>query len=171
MSSRKALRAFAAALLLGTSLFLIVPGAAQKGGGTFDWRVELAANRVTPSTVTATNECKKVHHFQIQPDHLPFMELNGPASFDVAPGSQYVVPVEFNTWHMKPGSYDALLTVRCMTCKADPTCHEDHQDLHVFVTVVPGAPNWTGVFPDQKNPSKQNAAQMWVNVFPERKPH
>jgi len=171
VSSRRALRALVFALLLGTPFTLILTGAAQKGGATFDWRVELAANRVTPSTVTANNECKRTHRFQIEPDHLPFMELNGPASFDVAPGGQYVIPVEFNTWHMKPGSYDAVLTVRCVSCKEEPTCKEDHHDLHVFLTVAPGAPNWTSVFPDQKNPSAQNPAQLWVSIFPEKKPH
>ncbi len=171
MKSPRSLHVFVFALLLGTPIISVMSDSVQQRSGTFDWRVELAANRVTPSTVTATNECKQAHLFQIQPDHLQFMELNGPASFEVAPGGQRVVPVEFNTWHLKPGAYDAVLTVRCMTCKSEPTCHEDHQDLHVFLTVVPGAPNWTGIFPDQKKPSKDNPAQLWVNIFPEKKPH
>jgi hypothetical protein len=137
---------------------------------TANWNVKLNAEDTAPSTVTATNECSAVHHFQIQPDHLAFMNLKGEASFQVPPNSQHVVPVEFNTHGLKPGSYDAVLTVRCMDCKSERTCHEDHQDLHVFLTVTPALPNWSSIFPDEKESVTHNPALLWVNISPEKKP-
>jgi hypothetical protein len=123
---------------------------------------------VRPSTVTATNDCFRVHQFQIQPDHLAFMTLQGPASFAVAPKGQKVVPVEFDTRGLKTGSYDALLTVRCMDCKSEKGCTEDHSDLHVTLLV---SPNWSETYPDQKGSASQNPALKWINISPEQKPY
>jgi hypothetical protein len=155
---------FFAVLFFGISF-----AAAQQTANSSDWHVEVAANDLTRSTVTANNDCQRPHQFQIQPDHLPFLNLLGEASFQVPPRSQHIVPVEFDTHHMKPGSYEAKLTVRCMTCKTEPTCRQDYKDLHIFLTVRPGAPDWSGVHPEEKGSAK-NPALRWSNVSPDKKP-
>jgi len=131
------------------------------------WNVPLRANQVRPSTVTATNDCFATHQFQIEPDHLPFMRLLGPSQFSVAPKSQVVVPVEFDTHGLITGSYNATLTVRCKNCKSEAGCKEDHKDLHVYLTVFP---NWIEVYPGEKDSVAQNPALRWLGVNPEYKP-
>lgn len=170
MSATRLSRFPSAVLFLAIIFAAATIVAAPQKGETADWRVQLDANSLTGSTVTANNKCQQTHTFQIQPDHLAFMTLKESATFEVPAHSQHVVPVEFDTHHMKPGSYEALLTVRCMSCKSEPACTEDHQDLHVFVTVVPGAPNWSNVYPDEKGSAK-NPALLWINISPDKKPH
>jgi hypothetical protein len=140
---------------------------APQNADTATWNVPLRSNQTRQSSVTATNDCFRVHQFQIQPDHLAFMTLQGSASFAVAPKGQKVVPVEFDAHGLKTGSYDAVLTVRCMDCKSERGCTEDHKDLHVFLTVFP---NWTEIFPEQKGSVKRNPALRWVTISPEQKP-
>jgi hypothetical protein len=140
---------------------------APQGSETATWNVPLRSNQTRPSSVTATNDCFREHQFQIQPDHLAFMRLQGPASFAVAPKGQKIVPVEFDAHGLASGRYDAVLTVRCMDCKGERGCTEDHKDLHVFLTVFP---NWTEIFPEQKGSVKQNPALRWVNISPDQKP-
>ena len=137
-----------------------------QGSETAAWNVPLRANQVRPSTVTATNDCSRTHQFQIEPDHLAFMRLLGPASFSVAPKSQKIEPVEFDTRGLTTGSYDATLSVRCMDCRREPGCTEDHRDLHVFLTVFP---NWSEIYPDEKSSIKQNTALRWLNISPDEK--
>jgi hypothetical protein len=173
MNVPSASRLFPSLIILIALLFVCVSSVAPQSETAAPWNVKLNAEDTAPSTVTATNECSAPHLFKIQPDHLAFMTLKGEATFTVPPKSQHVVPVEFNTHGMKPGSYNATLTVRCMDCKSEPTCHEDHQDLHVFLTVAPAAPtlaNWTSVQPDQKGSIKGNPALLWVNIWPNIKP-
>jgi len=155
-------------------LFLVIASAAStaprstapQATDSSAWNVPLRSNQVRSSTVTATNDCFREHQFQIQPDHLAFMTLQGPAAFAVAPKGQKVVPVEFNAKGMKTGSYEALLTVRCMDCKGEPGCKEDHRDLHVTLVVFP---NWTETYPDQKGSVYLNPALKWMNIHPEDK--
>jgi hypothetical protein len=171
MSVPSASRLFPFLFILIALLFVCVSSVVPQSDTAAPWNVKLNAEDTAPSTVTATNQCSAPHMFKIQPDHLQFMTLKGEATFQVAPKSQHVVPVEFNTHGMKPGSYDAMLTVRCMDCKTEATCHEDHQDLHVFLTVVTPPPaNWTKVQPDQKGSVTQNPALLWVNIWPNIKP-
>jgi hypothetical protein len=162
-----------ALIILIALLFVCVSSVAPQSDTAAPWNVKLNAEDTAPSTVTATNDCFAIHNFKIQPDHLPFMTLKGDATFPVAPKSQHVVPVEFNTHGMKPGSYNATLTVRCMDCKSEPGCREDHQDLHVFLVVTPAAPalaNWTSIQPGQKVIVIGSPALMWVNIYPDKKP-
>lgn len=137
--------------------------------GEFEWRVQLKQDTVAPSNIEAVNKCKKTHRFQVDPQSLPFMRLKGDASFSVRARSQHQVPVEFDTRNMNPGQYEALVRVNCLTCRSEIGCTEDHQNLHVFLTVLSAAPNWSNVHPEQKGPVSTNPALRWSNVSPERK--
>jgi len=140
---------------------------AQEG----EWRVQLRANSVAPSNVDAENvSCHRTHKFQIVPASLPFMKLLDASSFDVAPGESHKVPVQFDTRNMEPGQYDAVITVKCLTCKSEPGCREDHTDLHVYLTVLPALANWADVHPEQKGSVKDNPAFRWDDIYPEKKP-
>ncbi|MGO9641483.1 MAG: hypothetical protein ACLP1Y_09295 [Candidatus Acidiferrales bacterium] len=136
-----------------------------------EWRVQLRANTVAPSSVDAENvSCHRTHRFKIVPDSLPFMKLLDSATFEVAPGEQHKVPVQFDTRNMRPGQYDAVITVQCLTCKSEPGCHEDHTDLHVYLTVLPGLANWSEIHPELKGTVKDNPALRWSNISPDKKP-
>lgn len=140
---------------------------AQEG----EWHVQLRANSVAPSNVEAQNvSCHRTHKFQIVPASLPFMKLLDASAFEVAPGEEHKVPVQFDTRNLEPGRYDAVITVKCLTCKSEPGCHEDHTDLHVYLTVLPSLGIWTDVHPEQKGSVKDNPALRWDNIYPDRKP-
>ena len=153
---------------LAASPFLL----AQRAGaqGDFEWRVQLQANIVAPSNIEATNICFKTHRFQVEPESLPFMRLLGASNFSVNPGGQHKVPVEFDTRNIKPGQYEALVVVKCLTCKSEPKCRQDHQNLRVFLTVLPAAPNWSAVHPELKTPEGGSPTRRWTGVAPEQKP-
>lgn len=158
--------------LLAVALFVVAMpqrGAAQ-AGGEFEWRFPLKQDTVAPSNIEAENICFKTHTFQVEPETLPFMRLMGPSSFSVNPGQSHKVPVQFDTRNMKPGQYEAVIKVRCMTCRGEKGCRQDHKDLHVYLTVVPGAPNWSNVFPEQKGLSSRSPTLRWSAVAPEKKP-
>jgi hypothetical protein len=136
-----------------------------------EWHVQLKANSVAPSNISAENvSCHRTHSFKIVPDSLPFMKLLDSGTFEVAPGEQHQVPVQFDTRNMRPGQYDAVITVQCLTCKSEPGCREDHTDLHVFLTVLPGLADWTEIHPELKGTLKSNPALRWCNISPEKKP-
>jgi hypothetical protein len=170
MSVRSASRLCPFLAVLFLFLFASTLSTAPQSDSASPWNVALNAEDSAASTVTATNECSNPHQFQIKPDHLAFMVLKGDAVFVVPAKSQHVVPVQFDTHGLKPGGYDAVLTVRCMDCKSEPTCREDHQDLHVFLTVTPALANWSSIYPDEKGSVKLNPALLWMNIYPDRKP-
>ncbi len=153
-------------------LLFLVAGAAPRAAaqGDFEWRVQLKQNIVAPSNIEAENICHRSHSFQVEPASLPFMRLLGPGSFSVTPGASHKVPVEFDTRNQKPGQYEAVIAVKCLTCKSEKGCREDHKNLHVFLTVLPAAPDWSGVHPEQKGSATQSPALRWSNVSPEKKP-
>jgi len=157
---------FYALAVVSVSLLAVVCERAQD----FEWRVQLKANSVAPSGIEATNDCKRTHTFQIVPDSLPYMRLMGPDTFDVAPGASYKEPVQFDTRSMQVGQYDAVLTVKCLTCKSEPGCKEDHKNLHVYLTVMPGTASWTEIHPEQKGSVKDNPELTWSDIHPESKP-
>ena len=138
-------------------------------GNTFEWRVQLKQNAVAPSTIEAVNRCKKMHRFQVDPPTLPFMRVLGPAEFDVKPKSSFQAPVEFDTRNMQVGHHEALIVVKCLTCRSEPTCTEDHQNLHVFLTVLSSAPDWSSIDPAQK-PQTPRTLVSWPGVSPGQKP-
>jgi len=136
-----------------------------------EWRVQLRANTAKPSTISAENiSCHETHRFKIVPDSLPFMKLLESPTFEVAPGQQHVVPVEFDTHNIDPGQYDAVITVQCLTCKSEPGCREDHVNLHVYLTVLPSLGAWTDIHPELKGTLKENPGLHWCNIAPEEKP-
>lgn len=154
---------------LAASLFLL----AQRAGAQsdFEWRVQLRVNIVAPSNIEATNaSCHRTHRFQVEPERLPFMRLLGESTFSVSPGSQHRVPVEFDTRNIKPGQYEAVVKVKCLTCRSEPGCREDHKNLHVFLTVLPGLANWSAVHPELKTPEGGSPTRRWTGVAPEQKP-
>lgn len=155
-----------ALLILASPLGLAQHARAQD----FEWRVQLRANTVAPSNVEATNHCFKTHGFRVEPESLPFMRLLGSSTFTVNPAGQHKVPVEFDTRNMKPGQYEALVVVRCLTCKSEKGCRQDHQNLRVFLTVTPAPPNWSAVHPELKISEPRSPAQRWAGITPERKP-
>ena len=156
-------------LVLAASLFALVSRAGAQG--EFEWRVELRANTVAPSAIDATNaSCHRTHRFQVEPTSLPFMRLLGESTFEVSPGDHHRVPVEFDTRNMKPGQFEALLRVNCLTCKKEPGCREDHKNLHVFLTVLPALANWSGVHPELKVIVNESPALRWIQIAPEKKP-
>ena len=148
----------------------IVPAQRIAAQGDFEWRVQLRPNIVAPSNIEATNTCFKTHRFQVEPESLPFMRLLGSPNFSVNPGRQHKVPVEFDTRNVNPGQYEALVVVKCLTCKSERGCRQDHQNLHVFLTVLPAAPNWSSVHPEQKGSASQSPAQRWSGIDPAKKP-
>jgi hypothetical protein len=159
-------------LFLPVLLFFLAAGAAPRATaqGDFEWRVQLKQNVVAPSNIEAENICFRTHSFQVQPESLPFMRLRESGSFSVGPGASHKVPVEFDTRNQKPGQYEAVIRVDCLTCKSEKGCREDHKNLHVFLTVLPAAPNWSGVHPEQKGSTSQSPALRWSNISPEKKP-
>ncbi len=137
----------------------------------FEWRVQLRANIVAPSNIEATNaSCHRTHRFQVEPENLPFMRLLGESTFAVSPGSQHRVPVQFDTRNIKPGQYEAVVKVKCLTCKSEPGCKEDHVNLHVFLTVLPALPNWAAVHPESKPHAGVSPPRRWTQIAPEQKP-
>ena len=157
-------------LLLCGNCVAVAQRANAPTSSDFEWRVQLRPNIVAPSNIEATNICFKNHRFQVEPESLPFMRLLGPASFSVKPGGQHRVPVEFDTRNMKPGQYEALVVVNCLTCKSERGCTEDHRNLRVFLTVLPAVPNWSSVHPEQKGSASQSPALRWTGIAPEKKP-
>src|SRR5712692_4853369 len=160
-------------LLVGSVVLLgaAPPRAVAQAGSEFEWRVQLRVNTVAPSNIEATNICFKTHRFQVQPETLPFMRLLASGSFSVNPSSSHQVPVQFDTRNMNVGQYEAVIRVNCLTCRSEKGCKEDHQNLHVFLTVLPGLPSWTNVYPEQKDGASRSPALRWSNVSPEKKPH
>ena len=152
-------------------VFVLGVPAAKAQGNDFEWRVQLPQGQVRPSSIEATNLCHKTHQFQVVPDSLPFMRLKGPSSFPVGPGGTLAVPVEFDTRNMKPGSSEALIVVKCLTCRTEKTCRQDHQNLHILLTVLAAAPNWSAIHPEQKESVLQSPALRWSSISPEQKPH
>ncbi|GEM_PF-3147118 len=158
----------AVGLVLAASLLVVVPRARAQ---EFEWRVQLRANTVAPSAIDATNAtCHRTHRFQVQPTSLPFMRVLGEPTFEVSPGNHHRVPVEFDTRNMKPGQFEALVRVNCLTCKKEPGCREDHQNLHIFLTVLPGLANWSAVHPELKIFTDGSPTLRWRYIAPEQKP-
>ncbi len=159
-------------ILLPFLLLFVIAGAAGRAAAQndFEWRVQLKQNTVAPSNIEAENICHRTHSFQVEPESLPFMRLLGPGSFSVAAGASHKVPVEFDTRNQKPGQYEAVIAVKCLSCKSEKGCREDHKNLHVFLTVVPAAPSWSGIHPEQKGTASQSPALRWSNISPEKKP-
>ncbi len=155
-------------VLIATAVCLLAP--IYQWAQESEWRVQLRANTVAPSTITAENaSCRRTHRFKVVPDSLPFMKLLDSATFEVAPGEQHSVPVEFDTRNIEPGQYDAVISVECLTCKSEPGCREDHTDMHVYLTVLPGLANWTDIHPELKGTLKENPGSRWCNISPEKK--
>jgi len=155
--------------VIATVVSLLVP--MYQWAQESQWRVQLKANTVAPSTITAENiSCHRTHQFKVVPDSLPFMKLLGDDTFEVAPGEQHTVPVQFDTREMEPGSYDAVITVQCLTCKSEPGCRENKTDLHVYLTVLPGTADWNDIHPEEKGTVKNNPALRWCNISPDKKP-
>jgi len=102
----------------------------------FDWRFTLKADQVASSNITATNECRKRHRFEIDPNGLPaFMHLMGDSTFDVESRAQHTVPVKFDAHGLKAGDYQALVVIKCKNCKEELSCRQDRSVLHVYMTV------------------------------------
>ncbi|MGA8367829.1 MAG: hypothetical protein WB716_10985 [Candidatus Acidiferrales bacterium] len=155
-------------VVIATAMCLLAP--IYQWAQESEWRVQLRANTVAPSTITAENaSCHRTHRFKVVPDSLPFMKLLDPATFEVAPGEQHVVHVEFDTTKIEPGQQDAVITVQCLTCKSEPGCSEDHKDMHVYLTVLPTLGIWTDIHPELKGTLKQNPGLHWCNISPEKK--
>lgn len=156
-------------VVIATALCLLAP--IYQWAQEAEWRVQLRANTVASSTITAENvSCHRTHRFKVVPDSLPFMKLLDSAPFEVAPGHQHAVPVQFDARNMDPGQYDAVITVQCLTCKSEAGCTEDHTDMHVYLTVLPGLGNWTDIHPELKNALKENPGLRWCNISPYKKP-
>ncbi len=157
-------------VLLGAASLAWAQQTSAPAGNTFEWRVQLKQNAVAPSTIEAVNRCKKTHRFQVDPATLPFMRVLGPTEFMVKPKSSFKAPVEFDTRNLQPGLHEALIVVKCLTCRSEPTCTEDHENLRVFLTVLSSAPDWSSVDPGQKPPSAARTTQSWPGVSPAQKP-
>ena len=158
-----------ALVLLAVASITLAQQTSAPSGGDFEWRVQLKQNTVAPSTIEAINHCKKTHRFQVDPATLPFMRVLGPTEFNVKPKSSFQAPVEFDTRNMPVGQHEALIVMKCLTCRSEPTCTEDHQNLHVFLTVLSSAPDWSSVAPAQK-PQSPSTAQSRPGISPEQKP-
>lgn len=158
------------ALLFLLAVSLLPPAQRAPAQSDFEWRVQLRANTVAPSNIEANNaSCHRTHRFQVEPESLPFMRLLGEPAFAVSPGNQHKVPVQFDTRNVKPGQYDAVIKVKCLTCKSEPGCKEDHVNLHVFLTVLPALPNWAALHPELKV-IERGPAPRWSGIAPEQKP-
>jgi len=158
-----------ALVLLAVASIALAQQTPAPSGGTFEWRVQLKQNTTAPSTIEAINRCKKTHRFQVDPARLPFMRVLGPTEFTVKPKSSFQAPVEFDTRNLQPGQYEALIVVKCLTCRTELTCTEDHENLRVFLTVLSSAPDWSSVDPGQK-PQSPRTSQSWPGVSPAQKP-
>src|SRR5205085_2404227 len=93
-------------------------------GNQFEWRFSLKPNQIVSSTITTENTCRKRHRFEIvsQP---PFMSLAGESSFFVKPLSRHIFPVRFDSNGLKPGLYEGVVTVRCLSCSQEKGCSQD----------------------------------------------
>ena len=122
------------ACLAAGMLVLATPAFSQDK--QFDWRFTVKADQVTSSNITAENECRKRHRFEIDSNSLPaFMHLMSDITFDVESRAQHTVPVKFDTHGLKTGDYQALVVIKCVNCKEELGCKQDRSILHVYMTV------------------------------------
>ena len=68
-----------------------------------------------------------------------FMLLQGEPGFLVPPGSQHLVPVQFDSTGLATGLHEGWVSIKCVTCRTEATCSQDFQRLHIYMTVEPQA--------------------------------
>ncbi len=110
----------------------------RPAGGWFEWRFTIKANHRASSNITARNICRKPQRFEIVMQDLPtFMLLQGEPGFLVPPGSQHLVPVQFDSTGLATGLHEGWVSIKCVTCRTEATCSQDFQRLHIYMTVEP----------------------------------
>ncbi len=102
------------------------------------WDVRLKPNAQATSNLDIENRCRGAHNFNIiKQDDLDFLEFVGPPQIRVAGYNSDKLPVRFNTRGMTAGQYLGNLLVRCLDCRAEPTCSQDREVLPVRLTIAP----------------------------------
>jgi len=104
--------------------------------GEYEWRFTIKANQKASSNIQARNLCNKTHRFEITTESLPsFMSLQGAPGFQVEAKTVYSVPVQVDSTGLLDGLHEAHVLIRCATCRSEPTCGQDYQRLHIYLTV------------------------------------
>src|SRR5262249_1660989 len=94
--------------------------ASGPGQNAFEWRFSIQQNQSVSSTIEVENACHSRHHFEVETKTLPsFMRLLGNSKVEVNSQSRQLLPVEFDSARMTPGSYEGVVTIRCMNCKRE----------------------------------------------------
>ncbi len=136
----------------GLLLFFVNLSLAQQPASSPVWNVTLQPNSTASSNISVVNSCSQKHNFQIQPQNVPFLNINQ-NQVQVNGGQTVSVPVQFNTQNMSPGNYRGQVFMICLTCRSEPTCNQDREVLQLVLNVAPPAANQPN---DPPNPGPQN---------------
>jgi subtilisin family serine protease len=130
------MRMLAVILCLAGSMAAQSRQASGTGQNEFEWRFSIQQNQTVSSTIEAENGCHSRHRFEVETKTLPpFMRLRGNRSVEVNSQSRKLLPVEFDSATLKPGSYEGVVTIRCIDCKRERGCNVDRQLLHIYMSV------------------------------------
>jgi hypothetical protein len=104
--------------------------------GEYEWRFTIKANQKASSNIQTRNVCSRTHRFEIATESVPsFMSLQDAPGFQVEAKSEHLLPVQFDSTGLLDGLHEAHVLIRCTTCRSEPTCTQDSQKLHIYMTV------------------------------------
>lgn len=119
-------------LLLSSNSGLSAARKAAQAG----WRFEIESGKKRPSVLAVINICKKEHRFRAK-TNAKYLSFVQPAdSILVGPNSTKEVGIQFDATGLKPKVYSDEMTVECIDCKSEKTCHQDRDVLVIEMTVI-----------------------------------
>jgi len=105
-------------------------------GETFEWNLQLESGQAVRSSVNVINRCKLDHTFHLQFNGSPFLTFPKGAECVVPAGGSVPVPVRFDLKGINPGEYVGEIIILCVTCRQEPTCHQDKEILIIKLQVT-----------------------------------
>ncbi len=117
------------------------------------------------SSLAIENHCRQNHSFDVLSQNLPFFQFQAQTHNVAIPGHQTKsLAVKFDTDEMQPGDYDGQVVVRCLDCRKEPGCTQDHEFVPVHLAIGPptGGENEPVTQSPRANPSAPRAPEPSV---------
>lgn len=90
------------------------------------WNLELPRGKAARTSVTVVDRCLAVHAFEVIGDpKAGWLSFPGATTVSVQPGGNAAVEALVDARTLDPGEHSALVTVRCLDCRSEPTCTQD----------------------------------------------